>query len=353
MGIVLKGFDTELHRPVAVKVLAPHLAHSGAARQRFAREAQSAAAVVHENVVPIHNVDTDGALPFLVMQYVAGESLQGRVERTGPLSTHETLRIGAQIASGLAAAHEQGLVHRDVKPGNILLEESVDRVLITDFGLARAADDASVTRSGVIAGTPHYMSPEQARGNSIDTRSDLFGLGSVLYFMCVGHPPFRANGAMGVLHRICNDQHRAVDEINAMVPAPLADLIDDLLAKSPSDRPPTASDVTNRLNGQLHDERSQRRFRRKGTRRSVRNFLKDHRRSLLGVAGMVGVLAICFAISRGFPLNAQTALSSCRRLLNFRQSTMHFSNGPKFQRLKLQDRRLQTFWTSRCRIRLR
>ena len=164
MGIVFKAFDTELHRPVAVKVLAPHLAHSGGARQRFAREAQSAAAIVHENVVPIHNVDVAGKLPFLVMQFVAGESVQARVDREGPLSIDEILRIGLQTARGLAAAHAQGLVHRDVKPGNILTEQSIERVLISDFGLARAADDASVTRSGVIAGTPHYMSPEQATG---------------------------------------------------------------------------------------------------------------------------------------------------------------------------------------------
>ena len=266
MGIVLKAFDTELHRPVAIKVLAPHLAHSGAARQRFAREAQSAAAVVHENVVPIHNVDVAGKLPFLVMQYVAGESLQARVDRLGPLSTEEVLRIGAQVASGLSAAHEQGLVHRDVKPGNVLLEESVDRVLISDFGLARAADDASVTRSGVIAGTPHYMSPEQARGEAIDVRSDLFGLGSVLYFMCVGRPPFRADGAMATLHRICLDQHRPVDEVNEQVPAPLAELIDDLLQKEASRRPSTAAEVSRQLNRQLTDKRSRSRFRKTGKR---------------------------------------------------------------------------------------
>lgn len=299
MGIVLKAFDTELHRPVAVKVLAPHLAHSGAARQRFAREAQSAAAVVHENVVPIHNVDTDGKLPFLVMQYVAGESLQGRVDRSGSLGTQETLRIGCQIANGLAAAHEQGLVHRDVKPGNVLLEESVDRVLISDFGLARAADDASVTRSGVIAGTPHYMSPEQARGDFIDARSDLFGLGSVLYFMCVGHPPFRATGAMGVLHRICNDQHRPVDEINPTVPAPLADLIDELLSKSPDQRPPTSADVATRLNSQLLDSRSQKRFRR--NQAPIAKRLAKHRRLLLATGALLCLLASCFAISKAWP----------------------------------------------------
>ncbi|HEX5105687.1 MAG TPA: serine/threonine-protein kinase, partial [Pirellulaceae bacterium] len=186
MGIVLKGFDSELNRPVAIKLLAPHLARVGAARQRFAREARAAAAVVHEHVVPIHNVESEHATPFLVMQFIPGESLQARVEREGPLSVTEILRIGMQAAAGLAAAHTQGLVHRDVKPANILLENGVERVYLTDFGLARASDDASLTYTGVVAGTPHYMSPEQADGQPLDHRSDLLSLGSVLYFMATG-----------------------------------------------------------------------------------------------------------------------------------------------------------------------
>jgi eukaryotic-like serine/threonine-protein kinase len=172
MGVVLKGFDSPLNRYVAIKVLAPHLATSGAARRRFAREAQAAAAVVHPHVISIHAVSADGELPFLVMPYVRGMSLQKRIDRHGPLGVAELLRVAAQTAAGLAAAHAQGLVHRDIKPANILLEEGVERVAITDFGLARAIDDATTTRSGVIAGTPQYMSPEQARGELIDHRSD-------------------------------------------------------------------------------------------------------------------------------------------------------------------------------------
>ena len=212
MGIVLKGFDTELHRVVAIKVLKPHLAHNGAARSRFAREAQSAAAVVHEHVIPIYDVQSDGEMPFLVMQFVPGQSLQARVDERGPLDPKEVLRIAKQAAAGLAAAHAQGLVHRDVKPANILMEESVERVLISDFGLARTVDDATLTRTGIVAGTPHYMSPEQASGHSVDHRSDLFSLGCVIYFMCTGRPPFRAEHAMAILNRICHDRHRPVDE---------------------------------------------------------------------------------------------------------------------------------------------
>src|SRR5439155_13924679 len=134
-----------------------------------------------------------------VMEYISGISLQERLDRQGPLELKEILRIGIQIAAGLAAAHAQGLIHRDIKPANILLENGVERVKLTDFGLARAADDASLTQSGVVAGTPHYMAPEQARGEAVDHRADLFSLGSVVYAMCTGRPPFRAGGAVAGL----------------------------------------------------------------------------------------------------------------------------------------------------------
>ncbi|MEQ8791799.1 MAG: serine/threonine-protein kinase [Pirellulaceae bacterium] len=247
MGVVFKGFDTELNRPVAIKALAPHLAGSGAARQRFAREARAAAAIVHEHVVAIHDVESEQDPPFLVMQYVAGHSLQARIDRDGPLSICEILRIARQTASALAAAHEQGLVHRDVKPANILLEHQVDRALLTDFGLARASDDASLTRSGHLPGTPHYMSPEQARGEAVDPRSDLFSLGSVLYAMCAGRPPFRAESSLGVLRRITDSEPRPLREINPQVPTWLCRLVEKLHAKHPGDRFQSASQVAELL----------------------------------------------------------------------------------------------------------
>jgi eukaryotic-like serine/threonine-protein kinase len=242
-GIVLKGYQPELNRLVAVKVMAPHLATSAAARQRFAREAQAAAAIVHPTVMPILSVDSSGQLPYLVMPYVDCETLQQRLDRDGRLPTIDILRIGIQVAAGLAAAHAQGLVHRDVKPANILLERGVDRVLLTDFGLARAADDASLTRSGLIAGTPQYMSPEQARGDAIDVRSDLFSLGSVLYCMCTGHPPFRAETSYGILRRVTDDEPRSVCQISHEVPSWLETIILRLLAKAPEQRFASASDV--------------------------------------------------------------------------------------------------------------
>src|SRR5205823_3462976 len=151
------------------------------------------AAVRNEHVIGIYAVEEANELPYLVMEFVNGLSLQERLDRSGPLELQEVLRIGLQTAAGLAAAHAQGLVHRDVKPANILLENGVARVKLTDFGLARAVDDASLTQSGVLAGTPQYMAPEQAHGEPADHRADLFSLGSVLYAMCTGRPPFRAD----------------------------------------------------------------------------------------------------------------------------------------------------------------
>lgn len=247
MGIVLKAFDSALSRYVAIKVLAPHLASSGAARQRFAREAQAAASVVHEHVIAIHGVSQFNGLPYLVMPCVRGTSLQKRIDECGQLSVAEILRISVQAASGLAAAHAQGLVHRDIKPANLLLEEGVERVAVTDFGLARAADDASLTRTGVIAGTPQYMSPEQARGDSVDHRSDLFSLGSVMYAMATGYPPFRAESSYAVLRRITDSEPKPIRLANSEIPDWLAWIIAKLQSKNPGDRFRSAAEVANLL----------------------------------------------------------------------------------------------------------
>ncbi len=251
MGVVFKAFDTELNRPVAIKLLAPYLASSGPARQRFAREARAAAAVVHPHVVPIHNVETERELPFIVMQYVSGESLQARIDRDGALELCEILRIGMQVADGLSAAHQQGIVHRDIKPLNILLEEDVDRALISDFGLARAADDASLTRTGFHPGTPQYMSPEQASGQTVDARSDLFSLGSMLYTMCTGRPPFRAENSLSVMRRISESEPTPIQEINPNIPDWMSAVITKLMTKSVQDRLSSAAEVRELLEALL------------------------------------------------------------------------------------------------------
>lgn len=251
MGIVLRAEDSKLNRIVAIKLLAPQFAGNPLARKRFLREAQAAAAVSHDHVVTIHAVDDNQKLPYIVMECIVGQSLQQKLDKVGALGVKEILRIGMQTASGLAAAHAQGLVHRDIKPANILLENGIERVKLTDFGLARMVDDASVTQSGVIAGTPQFMSPEQARGDAIDHRSDLFSLGCVLYAMCVGHAPFRASTTMGVLKRVCDEKPQPIRQSNPDIPGWLVGAIDKLLAKSPADRFQTAGDVADLLRQSL------------------------------------------------------------------------------------------------------
>ena len=247
MGVVLKAFDRDLKRFVAMKVLAPHLAHSSVARKRFAREAQAAAAVVDPHAIAIHHVQPAGRLPFLVMPLLAGESLSQRLKAQAPLALAEVLRIGMQAAAGLAAAHEQGLVHRDVKPANIFLEKGVERVVITDFGLARAADDVSLTRLGVVAGTPEYMSPEQARGEALDGRSDLFSLGCVLYEMATGVSPFRTDSTIATLRRIVDEQPAAIASLAPELPPWFSCIVERLLSKDPAQRFASASEVSQLL----------------------------------------------------------------------------------------------------------
>jgi serine/threonine protein kinase len=247
MGVVLKAFDPSLHRLVAIKVLAPHLANCPTSRRRFAREGRAAAAISHEHVVAVHGVHEADGLPYLVMEFVPGISLQERLDREGPLEVRAILRIGIQVAAGLAAAHAQGLIHRDIKPGNILLENEVERIKITDFGLARAADDATLTQSGVLAGTPEYMAPEQARGETVDHRADLFSLGSVLYAMSTGRPPFRAGSALAVLHCICMEEPAPIQELNSDIPEWLCILIALLHAKDRAARFTGAAEVARLL----------------------------------------------------------------------------------------------------------
>ncbi len=246
-GVVLKARDTKLQRVVALKVLAPRLAASAATRERFVREAQAAAAVRDDHVIAIHAVSEDGPAPYLVMEYVSGVTLERRIKETGPLGLADALRIGAQVARGLAAAHAQGLVHRDVKPANILLENGVERVKLTDFGLAA---DAGRTEGGV-AGTPAYMSPEQARGEPTDHRSDLFSLGSVLYAMCGGGPPFRGDTTAAVLTAVAEGTPPPVREVNPDVPEWLAEVIARLHARRPGDRSASAQAVADLLSARL------------------------------------------------------------------------------------------------------
>jgi uncharacterized protein (TIGR03067 family) len=245
-GIVFRAFDDVLQRVVAIKVMAPQLAATSPARKRFLREARMSAQVRHEHVVQVYEVG-EQPLPYLVMEFIPGETLQQRLDRTGPLDVTETLRIGRQIAEGLAAAHASDMIHRDIKPGNVLIEGAQQKVKITDFGLARTADDASMTQSGMIAGTPMYMAPEQALGQPLDQRADLFSLGSVLYQMVAGRPPFRANSTVAVLKRVAEDTPRPIRGVIPETPQWLCDIITKLHAKNPEDRFQSAREVADVL----------------------------------------------------------------------------------------------------------
>jgi serine/threonine protein kinase/tetratricopeptide (TPR) repeat protein len=247
MGVVLRAHDPKLNRTVAVKVIAPEFAVNPTARKRFLREARAAAAIAHPHVITIYAVEETEQTSYMVMECIDALSLAEKIERCGHLELKEILRIGAQIAAGLAAAHAHGLVHRDIKPSNILLEDHVERVKITDFGLARAVDDVSMTRAGEIAGTPEFMSPEQAQGKPVDPRSDLFSLGAVLYAMCAGRSPFRAEASVAVLRRVCDDAPRPIRQVNPDIPEELAAIIDRLLAKDPDERLQTAEEVSDLL----------------------------------------------------------------------------------------------------------
>ncbi len=231
-GVVYRALDTVLRRTVAVKVLHPLVAVHTPSRNRFLREAQAAAAVRHQNVVQVYAVEEEPQ-PYLVMEHIAGETLQQRLDQQGRLDWSEVVGIARQVATGLAAAHAVGLVHRDVKPANVLVESKTDRVLVSDFGLAWAVDDASLSQQGVAAGTPLYMSPEQARGERPDHRGDLFSLGSVLYAALTGRPPFAAPHTLAVLKRVAE---HTPDPLGELAPSWLAAIVAKLLAKDPADR---------------------------------------------------------------------------------------------------------------------
>ncbi len=222
MGVVFRAKDTKLERIVAIKVLASAMAMSSKARKWFNREARTAAAVRDDHVVAIHAVVDDAPLPYLVMEYIEGRNLSSILRSDGPMNFTEVVRIGYQIACGLEAAHKQGLIHRDVKPANILVEARTQRVKLTDFGLARAVDDSSASQNELIAGTPMYMAPEQAASLAIDHRADLFSLGSVLYEMCTGKSAFGAPTSIASIKRVCEEATEPIDSLREDTPGHFA-----------------------------------------------------------------------------------------------------------------------------------
>ncbi len=249
MGMVYLATDTRLNRKVAIKTLKKELSAKAAAKERFFREAQAAAALDHDHIIPIHYVGESKGIPFIAMPYLKGEPLDQFIKKAkGPMPLPTALRIGREVALGLAAAHEAGLIHRDIKPANVWLEAPRGRAKILDFGLARSqSDDAHLTASGVIMGTPAYMAPEQARGLPVDARADLFSLGVMLYELTTGKKPFTGRDMMAVLTSLALDTPAAANVVNPAVPANLSDLISRLLAKEPGRRPMSAKAVADEL----------------------------------------------------------------------------------------------------------
>ncbi len=245
MGDVFRAYDPDLKRPVAIKVLPSDLAGDHELVRRFKAEATAAARLIHPNIIQIHFIGEDAGHHFFAMQFVEGESLADLLARRQQLSVEETLAIAAQALSALAAAHEQGMVHRDIKPGNILLDRHSRRAHLADFGLVKSLG-SSVTRqtaTGVIMGTVDYISPEQGRGQTVDGRSDLYSMGVLLYQMLSGRLPFAADSPTQMVFQHVYEKPPSLEQIAPHVPARLASIVEKLLAKSPSDRHQTAKDV--------------------------------------------------------------------------------------------------------------
>jgi serine/threonine protein kinase len=249
MGDVYRAHDPALMRTVAIKVLPPELAREEEFLRRFRAEAAAAARLAHPNIVPIYSVGEDAGVQFFVMQYVEGESLAERLSRRKRLEMGEALEILEQTVSGLAAAHKQGLIHRDIKPGNILIDREQQRAMLADFGLAKAADAAAGDRTatGVILGTMDYISPEQGRGRAVDARSDLYSVGVLIFQLLSGRLPFEAESATAMIFQHVYEPPPDLCEAVPGTPARLGRLVARLLAKDPDERWATADDVLREL----------------------------------------------------------------------------------------------------------
>jgi len=285
MGIVYLAREMRLDRLVAIKLLPPARASDGRLRDRFLREARTAAKLSHPHIIPIFAVDEVGEFVFFAMAYVAGETLTERVSRRGPLPPSDAARVLREVAWALAYAHSQGLVHRDVKPDNIMLEETTGRALVADFGIAGLVRDAAGLDGGEVIGTPEFMSPEQALGEQVDGRSDLYALGIVGFFTFSGKLPFEAEKAAEVLARQVTEPAPPLASVAPGVPRRIAQAIDRCLAKDPADRPPSGENVAEQLGVALEQRRE--------LPVGLRVFVKRNAR-LGGVGGLIYVLSIPF-----------------------------------------------------------
>jgi len=246
MAEVFLGYDDLLHRPVAIKRLRPQYAADATFRMRFEREAQAAASFSHPNIVNIYDVGEDGGTPYIVMEYIAGETLKTIIEQEGPFHPDDVAILIEQVASALDYAHERGFVHRDIKPQNILVDaEGLAKVV--DFGIAKGLSDSTLTEAGTGLGTVHYLSPEQASGLMATPSSDIYSLGVIAYEMLTGRLPFEADSAVGVAMKHLHEPPRHPSDVNPRVPRSAGDVVMRALAKDPTQRFPTAGDFAHAL----------------------------------------------------------------------------------------------------------
>ncbi len=246
MGAVYKGYDPALNRAVAVKILAPHLTWEGRFVDRFVQEARTVAQLSHPHIVSIHDVGAQDGVYYLVMAYVEGETLRDLIVRQGALPPRQAAEILTQVAQALDYAHQRGVVHRDVKPGNILMEAG-QRVVLTDFGIAQAVEGPRLTATGMSLGTPEYMSPEQAMGGTTDARSDVYSLGIVLYEMLTGHVPFRADTPLATLRMQADSPPPSPRRFVASLSQEVEGVVLKALAKDPATRYPSAGSLAKAL----------------------------------------------------------------------------------------------------------
>ncbi len=245
MGVVFQAVEESLDRVVAVKLMSPSLLADDTAKHRFEREAKAAAAVNHINIVAVYAVAEHDGLPYLVTEFVAGETLSDRIQSQGALPIEEVLQVGCQIVSGLKAAHEKNIVHRDIKPSNILIEVDSGTAKITDFGLARCQQDGALTLTASVVGTPAYIAPEILMNprTEADQRADLFSVGCILYLMCAGVEPFAGHSVLETLQRVTAADPVPLKDLRPETPQWLAEIVHQLMAKNPDDRPHSAAQV--------------------------------------------------------------------------------------------------------------
>ncbi len=280
MATVFKGYDPVLDRHAALKALSPEMAANATARERFLREARAAARLEHEKVLPVYGVH-EGAVPWFAMRYVEGETLQERIDRGVVFSADALKSIARQMASALEAAHAEGIVHRDIKPANVIFDGDSDRLWVCDFGIAQCSGDPSLTYPGAIAGTPHFMSPEQARGEEVDGRSDLFSLGAVLHCAATGRHPFAGATTAAVLRGVQEDVPAPMKRPEAAYPRWLRELVGALLEKERDRRPGSAAEVI----ACLAEERT-------GDRRAISRRRRRAGWTVLSAAALAGTAAL-------------------------------------------------------------